>query len=224
MGSDAFDSERVVDRADEIAAVGRSAREVLDEKHRAREATLGASRRTIQACAAAIRAVHRAEFDAAEARIAEAASLLGEADAEVAAHPDVRHGGYLHDAKKEFAEANLTLAFVRGDPLPTPEALRVEIPPYLNGMAEAASELRRNLLDCLRAGRLERAEGLLGVMDDVYGLLVTIDYPDALTGGLRRTTDALRAVIERSRGDLTTTIVASRLQNRIDDLRHDTGV
>jgi translin len=185
---------------------------------------LGASRRTIQACAAAIRAVHRAEFDAAEARIAEAASLLGEADAEVAAHPDVRHGGYLHDAKKEFAEANLTLAFVRGDPLPTPQALRVEIPAYLNGMAEAASELRRNLLDCLRAGRLERAEGLLGVMDDVYGLLVTIDYPDALTGGLRRTTDALRAVIERSRGDLTTTIVASRLQNRIDDLRHDTGV
>ena len=223
MTGPAFDSERVVDRADEIGAVGRRARDVLDEKHRAREATLGASRRTIQACAAAIRAVHRAEFDNAEARIAEAASLLAEADAEVAAHPDVRHGGYLHDAKKEFAEANLTLAFVRGDPLPTPEALRVETPAYLNGMAEAASELRRNLLDCLRAGRLERAEGLLGVMDDVYGLLVTVDYPDALTGGLRRTTDALRAVIERSRGDLTTTIVANRLQTTIDGLRHDTG-
>jgi translin len=216
MAYGASDGERVVDRADEITAVGRRAREVLDEKHRARETTLGASRRTIQACAAAIRAVHRAEFDLAEERITEASSLLGEADAEVAAHPDVRHGGYLHDAKKEFAEANLTLAFVRGGPLPTPEALRVEMPAYLNGMAEAASEMRRHLLDCLRAGQLQRAEGLLRVMDDVYGLLVTVDYPDALTGGLRRTTDALRAVLERSRGDLTTTIVADRLQATID--------
>jgi translin len=220
---DAFDTERVVDRAEEISAVGRAAREVLDEKHRARETTLGASRRTIQACAAAIRAVHRGEYETAEERIREASALLAEADAEVAAHPDVRHGGYLHDAKKEYAEANLTLAFVRGDPLPTPSALRVETPAYLNGMAEAASELRRNLLDCLRAGRLRRAEGLLGVMDDVYGLLVTVDYPDALTGGLRRTTDALRAVIERSRGDVTTTIVADRLQTRIEELRRDTG-
>lgn len=223
MATPASDDERVVDRADEIGDVGRRARGVLDEKHRARETTLGASRRTIQACAAAIRAVHRGEFDVAQERITEASALLGEADAEVAVHPDVRHGGYLHDAKKEFAEANLTLAFVRGDPLPTPEALRVETPAYLNGMAEAASELRRHLLDCLRAGRLQRAEGLLGVMDDVYGLLVTVDYPDALTGGLRRTTDALRAVLERSRGDLTTTIVADRLQTTIAGIRRDTG-
>ena len=223
MATPASDDESVVDRADEIGDVGRRARGVLDEKHRARETTLGASRRTIQACAAAIRAVHRGEFDVAQERITEASALLGEADAEVAAHPDVRHGGYLHDAKKEFAEANLTLAFVRGDPLPPPEALRVETPAYLNGMAEAASELRRHLLDCLRAGRLQRAEGLLGVMDDVYGLLVTVDYPDALTGGLRRTTDALRAVLERSRGDLTTTIVADRLQTTIAGIRRDTG-
>jgi translin len=223
VATPASDDERVVDRADEIGDVGRRARGVLDEKHRARETTLGASRRTIQACAAAIRAVHRGEFDVAQERITEASALLGEADAEVAAHPDVRHGGYLHDAKKEFAEANLTLAFVRGDPLPTPEALRVETPAYLNGMAEAASELRRHLLDCLRSGRLQRAEGLLAVMDDVYGLLVTVDYPDALTGGLRRTTDALRAVLERSRGDLTTTIVADRLQTTIAGILRDTG-
>jgi translin len=215
----ATDDDRAVERADEINEIGRRAREVLDEKHRARETTLGASRRTIQACAAAIRAVHRGEFDTAEERIAEAQALLGEADAEVAAHPDVRHGGYLHDAKKEFAEANLTLAFVRGGDLPAPEALHVEMPAYLNGMAEAASELRRHLLDCLRAGQLPRAESLLRVMDDVYGLLVTVDYPDALTGGLRRTTDALRAVLERSRGDLTTTIVADRLQQTIDRVR-----
>jgi translin len=205
-----------VDRGPEIAAVGERARAALDAKHAARETTLGACRQTIQACAAAIRAVQREEFDAAETLIAEAAGHVARADAAVEGHPDVRHGGYLHDAKKEFAEANLTLAFVRGDVLPVPEAIGVELPAYLNGMAEAASELRRHTLDCLRADRVPRAEELLGVMDEVYALLVTVDYPDAVTGGLRRTTDALRAVIERTRGDLTNALVAQRLREAID--------
>jgi translin len=205
-----------LDRADEIAAVRTRATEALDAKHAAREVTLGACRRTIQSCAAAIRAVQREEFPLAEELIADAASHLERADAAVVGHPDVRHGGYLHDAKKEFAEAHLTLAFVRGDALPGPEAIGVEIPAYLNGMAEAASELRRHALDCLRADRLARAEELLAVMDEVYALLVTVDYPDAVTGGLRRTTDALRAVIERTRGDLTNALVAQRLRAAIE--------
>jgi translin len=208
-----------MDRAAEIAAVRAHAREVLDAKHAAREVTLGACRQIIQSCAAAIRAVQREEFAGAEALIAEAATHVARADAAVAGHPDVRHGGYLHDAKKEFAEAHLTLAFVRGDPLPSAARIGVEIPAYLNGMAEAASELRRHTLDCLRADRLARAEELLAVMDEVYALLVTVDYPDAVTGGLRRTTDALRAVIERTRGDLTNALVAQRLRVAIEEQR-----
>jgi translin len=204
-----------VDRGAEIAAIGADARRDLALKHRSREVTLTASRRTIQACASAIRAVHRAEFARAEELIAEAAAAIAEADAAVAAHPDIRHGGYLADAKKEYAEAGITLAFVRGDPVPTPDDIDVDVPPYLNGLAEAASELRRQILDCLRADRLERAEELLGIMDDVYSLLVTVDFPDGLTGGLRRTTDALRAVIERTRGDLTNALVARRVRDAI---------
>lgn len=206
-----------MDRAEEIAAAGASVRSVLEAKHRAREVTLAASRQTIQCSAAAIRAVQREEYDRAEVLAAEAAGHLARADEAVAAHLDVRHGGYLHDAKKEYAEARITLAFVRGDPLPRPADLQVEPPAYLNGLAEAASELRRHILDCLRADRLERAEMLLHTMDDVYALLVTVDYPDAITGGLRRTTDALRAVIERTRGDLTTALVAARLRAAIED-------
>jgi len=204
-----------MDRAEEIASVGAAVQAVLDEKHQAREVTLRASRSTIQCSAASIRATHRGEFGRAEELAAEAGTHVARADEAVAAHLDVRHGGYLHDAKKEFAEARITLAIVRGDPLPMPAALGVEPPAYLNGLAEAASELRRHILDCLRADDLDRAEMLLGTMDDVYGLLVTIDYPDALTGGLRRTTDALRAVIERTRGDLTNALVAARLRAAI---------
>ena len=148
----------------------------------------------------------------AEELIDEAGGHLARADDAVRAHPDVRHGGYLHDAKKEFAEANLTFAFVAGHPMPTARELGVDAPAYLNGMAEAASELRRQVLDCLRADDMVESERLLGLMDDVYMVLVTVDYPDALTGGLRRSTDALRAVLERTRGDVTNALVIARLQ------------
>ena len=204
------------DRSDEISVAGEAARKVLEEKHLAREITLNASRRAIRACASAIRAVQRREFYPARELIAEAAAFLAEADAALEGHPDVRYSGSLRDAKKEFAEANLTLAFVSGHPLPTAEELGVDVQPYLNGMAEAASELRRQVLDCLRRDEGAEAERLLALMDEVYGLLITIDYPDALTGGLRRTTDALRAVLERTRGDVTTAIIATRLQAAVE--------
>jgi translin len=204
------------DRSAEIAAAGKIAANVLEEKHLAREVTLNASRRAIRACASAIRAVQRREFYPARELIAEAAAFLAEADAALDGHPDVRYSGNLHDAKKEFAEANLTLAFVSGQALPGPDELRVEMSAYLNGLAEAASELRRQALDCLRRGDIVEAEYLLGVMDAVYGELVTIDYPEALTGGLRRATDALRGVLERTRGDVTNALVMSRMQDTIN--------
>jgi translin len=203
------------DRSDELSAAGEGARKVLEEKHLAREITLNASRRAIRGCASAIRAVHRREFLAARELIAEAAAFLAEADAALDGHEDVRYGGSLHDAKKEFAEANLTLAFVAGQPIPGADELRVETPAYLNGLAEAASELRRQTLDCLRRGELDEAERLLAVMDEVYTVLVSIDYPEALTGGLRRASDALRGVLERTRGDVTNALVLARMQDTI---------
>jgi translin len=201
-----------VDRAAEIAAAGATARSDLEAKHRAREATLTASRQAIRTCAVAIRAVQRREFDTARAHIAQARALLDDAAGATAHHGDVRYAGFLHDAQKEFAEANLTLAFVADEPMPTAADVGVETPAYLNGMTEAASELRRQILDCLRLGDLARAEELFAVMDEVYGLMITIDYPEALTGGLRRSTDALRAVLERTRGDVTNAAVAARFE------------
>jgi translin len=208
-----------VDRASEIADLGKRAHEAFDDKHHAREITITASRRAIQACAASIRATHRGEFEPARTLAVEAREHLREADAALVGHPDVRTNGPLYDAKKELAEAWLTLALVRNEPLPTPDELGIEIAAYCNGLAEAASELRRQLLDRLRQGELARAEELMGAMDEIYSLLVTIDYPDGVTGGLRRTTDALRAVLERTRGDLTTSMVAARLQAAIESAR-----
>jgi translin len=205
-----------VDYSGEIAAAGEEARSTLELKHESREITLLASRRAIRSCSTAIRAVHRGEFREARELIAVAAAYLAEADTALEAHPDVRYAGFIHDAKKEFAEANLTLAFVAGNAIPTAAELGVEVQAYLNGMSEAASELRRQTLDCLRRDENDEAERLLAIMDDVYGVLITIDFPDALTGGLRRSTDALRAVLERTRGDVTTALVTARLRRAVD--------
>jgi translin len=132
----------------------------------------------------------------------------------------VAYAGFLHDAEKEFAESVLTRALVSGQPLPDHRDLRVGVPAWLNGLAEAASELRRHLLDRLRHDQTETAESLLAVMDDVYEALVGVDYPDAVTGGLRRTADALRAVLERTRSDVTTTLMQLRLRNAIEQARN----
>lgn len=205
-------------RADELAALADPVLASLRDSHAAREAALPACRRCIRSCGLSIRAVHRLEPDRAAGLADEAESALRAAQAAVRDVPAVAFAGFLHDAEKEYAEARLTAALVSvpGAPLPSAASLSVQPAAWLNGLAEAASELRRHLLDRLRAGELDRAEALLGVMDDVYGLLVTVDFPDALTGGLRRTTDAFRAVLERTRGDLTVTVLQHRLQSSIE--------
>jgi translin len=200
------------DRAAEVAAAGEHARSALVGTHAARELTLDVSRRATRQCALSIRAVHRGEFEVAEGHIAEARDLVDQAREATKGHAAIRHAGFLLDAEKELVEAHLTLAYVARRPAPTADELGVEPAAYLNGMCEAASELRRQVLDRLRGGEIAVAETLFGIMDEVYGLLVTIDFPDAITGGLRRSTDALRAVLERTRGDLTTALVAARIE------------
>jgi translin len=183
----------------------------IEATHAARERALGGSRTLTRQCANTIRAVHRGEFELAETLLREATQTLQGLRNRLAEHPDLLFAGYTQDALKEYAEAALVYAFLHGDPPPGPSVLHVEPAAYLNGLAEAASELRRAILDGLRHGQVARGEGLLAIMDDAYSLLVTVDYPDAITGGLRRSTDALRAVLERTRGDMTAAIRQERL-------------
>ena len=204
------------DRSAELTALSEPVRAAMASANAAREIGLAASRRTIRASGLSIRAVHRGHDADAAARLDEARTAVTEAQDALRPHPAIAAAGFLHDAEKEYAEAALTAALVRAEPLPGPEELGVAGPAWCNGLAEAASELRRHLLDRLRAGELAEAERLLAAMDDVYDLLVTIDFPDAITGGLRRTTDALRAVLERTRSDLTLTLVQSRLHAALE--------
>jgi translin len=190
----------------------------LDAINAARETALTSSRALVRQCSNVIRAIHRHEWSDAEHLLRGAAARATELRERLHHYPMLLHAGYAQDAFKEYVEASLTLALVHGTPLPTAEQLQVEAAAYLNGLAEAASELRRYILDGLRKGDAADSERLLGAMDDVYGLLVTVDYPDAVTGGLRRTTDALRAVLERTRGDLTATLRQEQLVAAIRQL------
>lgn len=160
--------------------------------------------------------MHRRDPQGALRLAGEAETALRRAQGALDPFPRLAAAGFLHDAEKEYAEARLTQAMVDGTQLADHHALGVAGAAWLNGLAEAASELRRHLLDRLREGETDRAEELLGAMQDAYDVLVTVDYPDAVTGGLRRTTDALRAVLERSRSDVTTTVLQIGLQRAIE--------
>ncbi|MFB0536183.1 MAG: haloacid dehalogenase [Anaerolineae bacterium] len=189
----------------------------FEAKNKVRDETLRLSRELIRHCANAIRATHRGEFENATGLLATAKALASEIVDGVADYVDLYHAGYTQDALKEFAEASITYALITDRPLPDPDELGVEYAAYLNGLGEAAGELRRHVLDLIRHGELERGEEILSMMDDIYGVLVTMDFPNAVTGGLRRTTDMVRGVLERTRGDLTMSLRQEKLQQALRD-------
>src|SRR5438067_10902397 len=194
-------------------------RAALDEKNLLREEALALSREIIRTSANTIRAVHRGELDRAAGMLSGAAGSVTRMRArlaESARGADIYGAGYVHDCQKEYAEAAVFLALVSGNEAPDPDDLQVEYAAYLNGMGEAVGELRRHTLDTMRHGELKRAEALLSAMDEIYYLLVTFDYPDALTGGLRRTTDSVRGIIEKTRGELTTALRQDELREAIE--------
>jgi translin len=184
----------------------------------AREKALRSCRQVIRYSADAIRAVHRQEHDKAKQLLDSAHELLQELNHDLARHGKLLHSGFIHDAQKEFAEGCITLALIAGEDLPKPRALGVSNAAYLDGLGESVGELRRYILDSLRRDDLSRCEELLTIMDEIYGILITMDFPELLAHGLRRTTDAVRGIIERTRGDLTVSLRQKNLETKLNDL------
>jgi len=196
---------------DGLESVADRIRSDFETRNSARDSALHRTRELIRLCGNAIRASHRDEWDAARDLLGQADSLAHGILESLEAYPDLRYAGYTRDALKELVEAHITLAMVAGNPIPEPEDLSVSYPSYLNGLCEAASELRRRALDEMREGELEEAERLLGLMDDVYDVVNGFDFPNAITGGLRHRVDQLRGVLERTRGDLTSSLRQDQL-------------
>ncbi len=209
-----------MDISKELDSIMEEVRADFAAKNQAREAALPLCREAVRHSANGIRAVHRRDFEGARELIDRVADLLRRARDALRDHPDILHAGFVHDAQKEFAEANLTLALVAGRPLPTPEDLSVPHASYLNGMGEAVGEMRRHILDSLRGGDVDHCEQCLTAMDDIYSVLMTFDYPDAMTAGLRRTTDAVRGILERTRGDLTLAVRQRDLERKLGDFEN----
>jgi len=195
----------------DLEAIAERIRADFTARNDVRDEALRRTRELIRLCGTVIRASHRNEWDKARDLLAQADALAQQIRESLAPYPDLRHAGYTQDAMKELVEAHATLALVSGDPVPEPERLQVTNPAYLNGLCEAASELRRRSLDEMRRGDLTAAEHLLEIMDEVYNVLNTFDFPNAITGGLRRRVDQLRGVLERTRGDLTSALRQERL-------------
>ena len=192
-------------------------REDFAAKNAARDTALNRSRELIRYCSLSIRATHRHEFPEAASLLAQARTLASAMCSDLALYPDLFHAGYTQDSLKELAEAHIIYALVHHVPLPEPEALGIPFASYLGGLAEAAGELRRFILDLVRSDELDTAETLFTYMDDIYTVLVTMDFPDAITNGLRRQTDMVRGVSERTRGDLTVAVRQRKLEQALRD-------
>ena len=198
-----------------LDAVEDAVRSDLDAKNAARELALRNCRQIIRRSANAIRALHRDDGEDAERLLIEARALIAEAEESLVGHRDIYFAGFFYDAVKEYAEGVLTGALLAGERLPLPSEIGVHSVPYLKGLGEAVGEQRRRMLDLLRAGQIEEAEATFVAMDVVLDLLTSLDYPDGMTAGLRRTTDVARSLIERSRSDLTTAVVQERLRSEL---------
>ena len=198
-----------------LADIAQIAHAELAAKHRAREEGLRISRLVVRLSANAIRAVHRLDFDTARQLLQQASEHLAETAPILESHPEIYFAGFLSDARKEYSEGNVTLALISDGPLPSPADLGVDAAPYLNGMAESIGEVRRFILDRLRRDDAADCERFLEVMDEIYNLLITMDFPEGVTAGLRHSTDAMRGVLERTRGDLTMAMRQRRLESRL---------
>ena len=200
----------------DLSPVSDLIRSRLDNRVAARERGLPAARRSIRASANAIRAIHRGEIDRARELMGESRAALDEGQTALADHPEVYYAGFIQDSEKEYAEARLTEVLIAGADLVGPDEARVGLGPYLGGMAEAIGEGRRAILDLLRTGDVSEGERILAAMEEMYAVLVTMDYPDAVTGNLRRSTDVARSLIEKTRGDLTSSIVQDKLREALE--------
>jgi translin len=203
---------------EDLEAIAAGLRPHFAAEDKAREKALRSCRQVIRHSADAIRAVHRQEQDKAKGLLDSAHELLRELNHDLAKHGRLLHSGFVHDAQKEFAEGSITLALIAGEGLPKPETLGVSNAAYLDGLGESVGELRRYILDSLRRGDFSRCEELLTIMDEIYGILITMDFPELLAHGLRRTTDAIRGIIERTRGDLTVALRQKELETKLNDL------
>ncbi len=201
----------------DLDTIAEHIRATLAERDAAREQILPLCRDAIRHCSRAIRAIHRQEMNEAESLLKAAADLLERAYGAVPADSEIGRAGFVREAQKELAEGRVVLALVNGQPPPTPRELNIDPVAYLHGLGDAVGELRRYLLDSLRKGDLSRGEEFLEAMDDIYNILVTMDFPDALTNSLRRVTDMVRGVLERTRSDLTLTMRQSELEERLGD-------
>jgi translin len=210
----------MLDRIDEFAD---EAREHLESIHGDREKAYTTSREVVQAASATIKAVHREEYDAAREQVQRTRELHDRMLAAVDASPVIGYSGFVGDAAREYAEAALVLALIADNELPGPEEIGVDHADWLNGLGDTVGELRRHVLDLIRQDDVEDAEKYLRMMDEIHQTLMSFDYPQAVTKGLRTRTDQARGAVERTRGDLTNALRQSRLEKRMRQLEEALG-
>ena len=184
----------------------------FDSIYNIREDSLKISRKSIQYASKSIRSVHRQELNEAEEYLIECQKCLSELMILTYDYPMIKYNGFVVDAEKEMVEASLVLTFEKDSILLFPSELNVSAVGYVGGLGDAIGEWRRRSLDLLRQLQIDEASKYLSIMELGLDILCELDYPDGMTGGLRRISDNARSIIERTRSDITNASVQAQLR------------
>jgi len=181
-----------------------------------REEVLQKTRLIVRKAAETIKAVHREEWDNAEKNIAEMRTALKSVGEQVKQHETLAKRNYVEISEQEFAEAAILYSLLHESQIKTPSDLQIPDLSWLLGLADVAGELRRHCLDAIRNGNMAVAEHMLELMEEIYQNLFSLDYPKGLLGGLREKTDAVRKMLQATRGELAIATHMARLNENLE--------
>ena len=122
----------------------------------------------------------------------------------------------MENAAQEFVEVQCLYNIMKGEDLPDPDTIQATYSAYLLGLCDVVGELRRGALDFILDGKAAKANEYLQHMDRIYDAIMSFDYPSALVP-IKKKQDMVRALIERTRGDL----VVSSCEQRIHEKTHE---
>ena len=184
------------------------AEQALAAEEEATNLAFNLSRKIIRKTKTAIHGIHAGQRDP-ELIDSISSDLAGLVEA-VAGYPKLVYGADVESAMMEFAETVIYDYALRGEEIPSYRVLEITPAAWVLGLADSIGELRRDMLDRLMKGNLPEATRIFSKMEELCDVLMTLDIKDSVVP-VRRKQDIARGIMERSRTDLATAKIMSKV-------------
>lgn len=110
---------------------------------------------------------------------------------------------YLYIAEQEYVEAFCLFSIAENSVIPGMKSLDVSDISYVMGLLDCIGEIKRMIIDKIRAEGTSNINTLFELMDKIYGIIYPLAVYDNLMPGLRKKLDVSRILIENVRAIIT---------------------